>query len=49
LAFLQEGNAFGVTVELTKGFSSISMTYGAETMPAMEVFLKVQLLNEKLL
>lgn len=49
LGFPARGNAFGVTVELTKSFSSISVTYGAETMLAMEVFLKVQLLNEKLL
>ena len=47
--FLQGCNAFGVTVELTKSFPLISMTYGAETMPAVEIFLKVQLLNEKLL
>lgn len=48
LAFLQGYDAFGVTVELTYSFSSISMTYGAETMAAVEIFLKVQLLNEKL-
>lgn len=36
-------------MELTKSFSLISVTYGVETMPAVEIFLKVQLLNEKLL